>query len=812
VLPALFLLSCQPTPPPAEVPVATPAPEAVAPIRTATALDQPAYGLAHLLDAAVVTLPERSWPGEIADRFTPTSLEPAGNAARVAMTLPESILRAHLVKGGDPFSHAPAGVSVTVGGEELAFDPKLRKPGTFAYDDKGLRVRADDAADLVVHMPSLADAQRALEADPTDPTWPEHTAADGFRSNHGLLLPAPASATWTLKVPPKGRLQSSARLLPPVVPTDLASDGAEVIVEVTHDGQTTELARVAVAPGKKTPKLRANLARFSGKTVALTIRTEGGATDDLDHVFVIEPQLYTPSDDPKRTVLLFLDTLRRDRLGTYGYTARPVSPAIDAFAETATVFDNARTVAPWTLPSVRTALTGNQPERWADSTNLAERLGALGWSTVARSTNAFVSHTFDMDRGWSTFEFAARMPAPKLADYVERALGWYGDRDALFLVQFMDVHLPYEEPEPYRSMFVDAEPADTSFLGKLRKLKPGQPGFEAQRAYVEARYDNNTRAIDDAVARILAALDPDDTVVIFADHGEEFWEHGGFEHGHAFWDELLRVPLIVRSPDLPAGRVEAPVSLLDLTPTLLDLQGQPHDGLQGRSLRAVAHGEAGAAESLAKRPQAFGRPLYGADGWGVVVDGDKWLARGGFWGVYDLAADPGETKNLARPATLKGKPEALSAALDRPVHEVWRVQLRAGPRLRGATWEISHPDGLDDAWLTYDPRGRFRARDVAVEGGRVVLRSAEDGAVPAAVDLVGRGSPVGLTVTARAGDQVVTGTVEDAGAAKRLMLQVGTAGLGAYVERTWSPEPVSGTVEAFAPEMSDELQALGYVE
>lgn len=806
----LALIACStpvPTPSDARPPAAT----TPAPIE---ALDQPGYGLTELIDQAAVELPARAWPGEVPDRFSPSSLTQEGKHVRVALALPPSITRAHLVSGGDAFVTPPKGVEVTVAGAALPFSPRAKKPNSWGHDDKGLRLNLPTMpapADVTVHLPDLAELQRAMEPAAEHVV---HVARNGFRSTKGLLLPAPASATWSIVVPKGGAFLSTVRLLDPILPTEQVSDGATARVEILDDaGSVLADKQVELKPGKS-QKLKLPLAAFAGKRVTLRLRTETGPDAALDYLYFIDPQVHaTRKDGPRRVVLLFLDTLRRDRLGAYGYDARPVSPTLDAFAATATVFDDARTVAPWTLPSVRTALTGHQPERWAEVDNLAERMSAQGWATVARSTNAFVSATFDMDRGWGTFELTGRQPAPQLADYAEKVFGWYKDRDLLLMLQFMDAHTPYEESAPHRSMFIDEEPADVGFLDRLRKLDPDSPEFDAQRAYVEARYDQNIRAMDDAVARILAMLDDDDIVVVFSDHGEEFWDHGGFEHGHAFFDELLRVPLMVRAPGMPAGRVAAPVSLLDLTPTVLDLHGLEFS-TQGRSLVGVAKGDAAADRQLRARSHAFGRPLYGADGWGVVTGGQKWFARGGLWAVYDLAADPGESKNIARPNTLRGKPEALSEALQRDVHEVWRVQLRATARTKDAVWEVSHPAGLDDAWLTYDPRGRFGARDVTIDDGVVRISMESDGAFPASVEVRGpKGSTAeGLRVTARGDGKELQDAVPGTATHKRVMLNLGDRLLGAIVERTWSPVPVAGVVPAYDADMAAELEALGYVE
>ena len=110
-------------------------------------------------------------------------------------------------------------------------------------------------------------------------------------------------------------------------------------------------------------------------------------------------------------------------------------------------------------------------------------------------------------------------------------------------------------------------------------------GGETAKAYVRGRYDNNMRYLDDQLADFLSGLRDNAVVLITSDHGEEFWEHGGFEHGHTLYDELLRVPMILRGPGIKAGRFDAPTSLLDVAPTLAAMMGVDTVGMVGEDLR-----------------------------------------------------------------------------------------------------------------------------------------------------------------------------------------------------------------------------------
>ena len=145
----------------------------------------------------------------------------------------------------------------------------------------------------------------------------------------------------------------------------------------------------------------------------------------------------------------------------------------------------------------------------------------------------------------------------------------HADRDTLVWVQFMEAHLPFMEPPAYRELFAGDQPEALRAVtrNELVKLKPSSSTFDEINTYVQARYDQNIRVMDDQIDRLLAAAGPDATVVLFSDHGEEFWDHGNYEHGHSFYEELLSVPMVIRDPHLPAGAFDVPTSLLDLAPS-----------------------------------------------------------------------------------------------------------------------------------------------------------------------------------------------------------------------------------------------------
>jgi arylsulfatase A-like enzyme len=561
------------------------------------------------------------------------------------------------------------------------------------------------------------------------------TIQDGWDSRRGLLLPAPGTIAWTVEIPPAGELHFVSGLVEPELAEGAQqSDGAALVVQIEANGEATEVHREQVAVRSWTPHTL-DLSRWAGQTVTLRASSEAGVGAVFDYVFMAEPVLASRTDDPTRVVMVFIDTLRPDRMSLYGYE-RDTTAALDAMASEAAVFTNARSVAPWTLPSARTIVTGRHPELYDVTTTVQEHLRQRGWATAFLAGNVYLSANFDMHRDWELHRVGLWPPATEITD---DALAWlknHEGRDAILQVHYMDPHLPYIEPRSYRSRYAGDAVAglgEEFHLSDVRKARLGGKDKEAGRAYVGDRYDNNVRYATDEVARLLEALDDDDIVLVFADHGEELWDHGGFEHGHSLYDELLRVPLVIKAPGIPAGRIDAPVSLLDLTPTILDLIGvEPTEPLDGRSLVPLTRGEAGVAEAFASRDQAFGRPLYGVERWGVLHDGSKWSTHDGEQALFDLAADPDEVHDLLASDPTLGAPwpERLGAALGRNAAPGWRlVPSRGTPE---ELWALCTVDGgFANAWAGDDPLDRADAAAWVVPTAEALAAIASERGVPA---------------------------------------------------------------------------------
>jgi arylsulfatase A-like enzyme len=409
-------------------------------------------------------------------------------------------------------------------------------------------------------------------------------------------------------------------------------------------------------------------------------------------------------------VLVVVDTLRADHLGAYGY-GRGTSPRLDALAGRATVFESAWSAAPWTLPSVMSIMTSRYPSNHrvendgmklaSDVPTLAETLNGAGYATGGFVAHVYVSNAFGFGRGFEVFEdFGLSQPGYRLeagmeptADRVtDAALAWLGKqgkKPVFLLVHYFDPHWPYDPPERYRALYPDgyAGPLDARYDSISKYLDPLVALPADYRQFLIDRYDGEIRFVDDQIGRLLDGLAASGRaartwVVVTADHGEEFKEHGSMGHGRRLYEEAVHVPLVIGRPVTGAaeaaaqpdgaGRVSVPAGGIDLFPTIAALAGVPAPaGLQGVSLvpllRARPPGPAAAAPA-ADRPLVCETIRLNAhlkavrrDRLKLIQSMDENRAE-----LYDLAADPLERADLAaaRSEDRRALAEAMFSQVD----------------------------------------------------------------------------------------------------------------------------------------------------
>ncbi len=381
-------------------------------------------------------------------------------------------------------------------------------------------------------------------------------------------------------------------------------------------------------------------------------------------------------------LLVVVDTLRQDRLGAYGYQRNPTSPALDAFAaEEALLVDGLTAVTSWTMPSMATLFTGLSPaehgvmrmfgesNRLADPRTLAAVLGEAGYATACVQGNFLlrVSGNTGFERGFDTYldSPATGHRGSTAAEVARLGEGWLAGRGAdqpwFLTLQFFDPHVAYEDHEAYRFEDPDYDGWVTGGLGARELRDRLRDITDADRRQLDAYYDEEVRAVDDAFGRLLEVLrsrpDWQDTLVVFtADHGEELAERGWIGHTRTVHFEQIDLPLVVRLPGgARAGeRVEARLGQRGLYATLLELAGLPAEAGRGDSFAPLLRGEAAAPEEVVPVEVDFVPALQENSAKrtrlrAAVSDRHKLVhdLELGSWELYDLAEDPGERRDLA---------------------------------------------------------------------------------------------------------------------------------------------------------------------
>lgn len=476
------------------------------------------------------------------------------------------------------------------------------------------------------------------------------------------------------------------------------------------------------------------------------------------------PLLVRPGrPDGRNLVVILIDTLRADALGSYG-DRLGLTPRLDAFAKQGVRFGEMLAPSPWTLPSVSSLLTGLQPQthgagqRFGDFDPSSPRqndfaptglpggvrtmagvLRRQGFYTMGVYQNFYILPGFGVHQGfddYASYEDRAEV-------LVDQALGRLreaaGDRRCFLYLHLFDLHSPYNPPEPECTRV--ARRLDPGYHGRLGCEADRNPERTtipppADRPWFRALYHAEVAYTDRQVGRFLDGLRDlgleDRTVVaVVSDHGEEFWDRLGQEgrlgyeansdHGHTLYQELVHVPALLRIPGQQAAVVRDPVQLVDLFPTLLRAVGVEPPASQGRDLTPLLGGRAAdSAERAEPTPAPGGVALSGgpevpgaeratlmAD---VILHGrPRWSVRRGPWKLV-AARDPALPVELydlrqdpGERTNLAAREPRLAAAM-----RAWgERELTA--RLKARALFVAHGDTLGATYLEWRYITKLRA-------------------------------------------------------------------------------------------------------
>ncbi len=380
-------------------------------------------------------------------------------------------------------------------------------------------------------------------------------------------------------------------------------------------------------------------------------------------------------------ILIVVDCLRPDHLGCYGYK-RDTSPAIDELAKNGIIFTNAYSNAPWTKPSVASMFTSVYPnEHGAKTMNdilpdalltIAEFLKNSGYYTCYfNGGNYCIGKHFNFDQGFDyyTLKPSKLNKSTGLTDSFMAHVDSISPKKFFAYIHYMDTHVPYNVNR-FNNLFV--RKIDTYFEPgvdyisnwHIRIMTSHDRMSEEERSYLISLYDGQIRFVDESIKKMVAFLKDrkilDDTLIILtADHGEEFWEHNNYEHGHTLYNELLHVPLIIYGNRLKPAKVTERVRLIDLFPSIMQMASieDKNSFYRGSSFKESIDGKGGQSEQVLFSTAT----LYGDEKY-CLIKGDKKIIINSFerkdkkklFGyacrdnleIYNLSKDPHEKHNM----------------------------------------------------------------------------------------------------------------------------------------------------------------------
>lgn len=404
----------------------------------------------------------------------------------------------------------------------------------------------------------------------------------------------------------------------------------------------------------------------------------------------------TQREDRPNIILIVVDSLRADHLGCYGY-ARDTSPNIDRLAREGTLFTTAIAPTSWTLPSITSILTsleisthgvGTHKTRLGDSVQtLAQALKQDGYATAGFISGTYLHPIYGFDRGFDVYENLIANPfeaadkeqrvtsavlsgikesldditSPAITERVTKWLDGNRKKPFFLFIHYWDVHYDYIPPPPYDTMF-DPDYAGTIDARNFFFNEAINPDMSQEDlTHIIALYDGEIRFTDEHIGKLLdtleqKGLDKNTLIVVTADHGDEFFEHGRKGHQQTLYDEVLNVPLIFTwDGRIPANKkVTSIVGIIDIMPTILDLAGiGTAPEMMGQSLRSGLLGDgSGSTRQILGELYIFWDEkghLYS-----LRTDTGKIIYDFGYSKefLYDLQQDPAEQDNIANATSI----------------------------------------------------------------------------------------------------------------------------------------------------------------
>jgi arylsulfatase A-like enzyme len=394
---------------------------------------------------------------------------------------------------------------------------------------------------------------------------------------------------------------------------------------------------------------------------------------------LIIPQGCKRKPPPTNVILIIIDTVRKDHVSAYRYE-RQTTPSLDALAKEGVLFENAKAASPWTCPSIASILTGQNPSTHMAGVHLdppemedrrlsimnesivtiAEIFQQKGYSTIGFFENPFVDPAFGFHRGFDIYDYSPgdNTNIRRANVVVARAVRWLEERGKskkgfFMVIHLFDPHLAYDPPPEFMAIYTLGYQGKLKppFDPELKDIREGKTRLSEQdKKFAIGLYDGEIAFCDSCLGQLFDYLKTNNLydqslIIATADHGEEFWEHSSFEHGHTMHWELLDVPLIIRFPHaLHAGKViKDRISLADIGPSIFGFMGWSlpikTDGVsfitQHHTIRVLSHIVIAENVHFGPQQQCFYEKNYK-----MIIN------EFGRIELYDLEKDPLEMKNI----------------------------------------------------------------------------------------------------------------------------------------------------------------------
>jgi hypothetical protein len=375
----------------------------------------------------------------------------------------------------------------------------------------------------------------------------------------------------------------------------------------------------------------------ANRTVHLILETQGRGLGAW-----IDPCRLQSHPRPRTVLILMLDTLRADHVSAYGYR-RPTTPTFDGLAKHSLLFSRAFSTSSWTLPAHASLFSGRDvlghgvvsPESLipAELPLLAETMQANGFVTLALTGGGFVDEHYGFFRGFQSYnsrsdDIFQREAAGLLYESFLEDVDPFAGQDLFIFLHTYQMHAPYKAPDSYLKAFNPG--LDIGLQGVSSDLRLPGGSFRdlpaaaaAERQKLIDLYDASILYSDQELLKpVLAYLRDhrrfdDALLVVLGDHGEEFYDHGEWEHGHSLYQELTRIPLLVKLPRQKQGEVRGQLFSISDVAGLVQAEYGLNTGAGGRRSRNPGQGQRVLEMSLPVSPFHAGAPgkvsFVGAD-------------------------------------------------------------------------------------------------------------------------------------------------------------------------------------------------------